>query len=99
CHKHHAVVDDRRRLMALRLPGGKTPNRLQPAHVVAVDRFERTVTPAVIGAAKHQPVAVLRRGPAHTSAGCPASVPAPASPPRARWSVVRTLRICLSPRG
>src|SRR5215475_12395263 len=45
-HEHHAIVDDRRRLMALRLPGGKTPDRLQPAHVVAIDLLERAVTPA-----------------------------------------------------
>ena len=59
-HEHHAVVHNRRRLVTFHLPGGETPNGLQPAHVLAVDLIERTVTPAVERAAEHQPVAVFR---------------------------------------
>ncbi len=59
-HEHHAVVDDRRRLMALDLAGGEAPDRLQPAHIGGRDLPERAVAPAVIGAAEMQPVAVLR---------------------------------------
>ena len=58
--EHHAVVHDRRRLMAFDLSGGEAPDRLQAAHILRRDVRERAVTPTIVGAAEHQPVAVLR---------------------------------------
>ena len=58
--EHHAVVDDRRRLVTVGHAGREHPHRLQPRDVVRRDLIERAVAPAVVGAPDHQPVAVLR---------------------------------------
>ena len=55
--EHHAVVDDRRRLVAVGDAGGDHPRRLQPRDVGRRDLIERAVAPAVVGAPDHQPVA------------------------------------------
>ena len=58
-HVQGARNDQRRRVLAARLPRAG-PGQAQFAHVVAVHLVERTVGPAVVGAAEHQPVAVGR---------------------------------------
>ena len=59
-HEHHAVVDDRRRLMALDLAGGVAPDRLQASDIALVDFLERAIAPPIIGAPEQEPVAGLR---------------------------------------
>ena len=58
-HVHHAVVDERRPLLAaLAHPAG--PDQPQVAYVLARDLVERAVAPAVERAAPHEPVVVAR---------------------------------------
>ena len=60
CDEHHAIVDDRRRLMALDHAGRERPHRRQVFHVRGVDLIERAVSLAVIGPAIMHPVAGFR---------------------------------------
>ena len=57
--EHDAVVDDRRRLMALGHAGGVAPHRHQLPDVGRRDLIERAVTPTTIVAAVHEPVVRL----------------------------------------
>src|SRR5262245_14766701 len=59
-HEHDAIVDDRRRLMALGLAGGQAPDELQAGDIGRRDLRKRAETPAIEAAPEHQPVAVLR---------------------------------------
>ena len=58
--EHDAVVDDGRCLMPFQLPGRHAPHRVQVRRVRCGDLAQRTVAPAVVGAAEHQPVAIIR---------------------------------------
>src|SRR5262245_4136137 len=60
--EHDAVVDEKRGLMTGIDAGGQRPHRGQLLHVLRVDLIERTVRPALIVAASHQPVACFRLG-------------------------------------
>ncbi len=60
--EHHAVGYHGRGLMTAGHAGGEHPGGLQALHVLRRDLGERAVAPAVIGAADHGPVAVLRLG-------------------------------------
>ena len=57
---HDAVVNDGRRLVGLAFVHRPGPCELQLLDVVARDLRERTVTPALIITARHQPVAGIR---------------------------------------
>src|SRR6185436_18552683 len=58
--EHHAAVDDRRSLMDTCFGGREHPHRTQPRDVGGRDLREWTESPAVVGAADHQPVSVFR---------------------------------------
>ena len=58
--EHHAVVDDRRRLVALGGAGRHRPHRHEVFDIACRDVVERAVAPRVVGAQIHQPVAVFR---------------------------------------
>ena len=58
--EHHAVVHDRRRLMALRHAGRDVPDGLEALDVAGRDLVERAVAPACVVAAVHEPVLRLR---------------------------------------
>ena len=60
-HEHHAVVDDRRRLMAFSRARRHRPRGRQVRDVARVDSRERAVAPGVVLPQIHEPVARLRR--------------------------------------
>ncbi len=59
-YEHHAIVDDRRRLVAFDHAGGKGPDRCEILDVRGVDLVERAVALPVIGAPIEHPVAGFR---------------------------------------
>ena len=57
---HHAVVDERRRLLRARVVHRPRPGQLQLPDVLARDLVQRTVAPRVVGAPPVQPLARRR---------------------------------------
>ena len=59
-HEHHAVVDDRRRLVTFDHAGREGPDRGEVLHIRGVDLVERAVALPVIGPPVEHPVGGLR---------------------------------------
>jgi len=57
CNEHHAIVDDRRRLVSLDDAGRECPHRGQVLDVRGVDLVERAIAVSIIGPAIQHPVA------------------------------------------
>ena len=95
--KHHAVVDDGRRLVSARLACGQHPHRLQAIDVGRGDLLEGAVPPAVVGAPDRQPVSRLRgSSAARPSRSCSSAALAEPAPGEAAEALVSCMPHSLS---